>query len=538
MTPGCASSIFRRPRVLFAGLLAALLVLAAAGAVARASLPFAGSGEHLWLVLPGGEQTIAVLHRGPGDDPGLRQVKEARGRIAPRGIAADGNRLTLVYRDGTLQSLAARPGRVPESWQYDPSPGKPLPDGVTLRAFAGSARRPWALVRATDPDVLAELDGTEASADRSAEAQSADRLLTLRQGNWRRAELPDDWPGRAAAHLVVLGEGRARTPLLLAVLPDELRTWHRADGAWQGRSYPLPDGARLAVSRVDDQLALAWAQRTDGGRQISLALLRPGRIERIGEVTLPVSSGAEWGLAGGGQRLVVLAAEPARAPDQPLPRLVWAWMGFDGQLLVEPGEVELLDPSPPFWAADMILHVSVVGLAVVLLLLFWRRDPESNQVKLPETQQLAPLARRTVAALVDLAPFIALVMFIYQLDLRELLLVRWPGGSGQMGGWESMAPGLVVIGPFLVYVTVAELIFARTVGKLVAGLRVTDLRGSRPRWWQLLVRNLLKGFDLIVWLLLILVVIGPYRQRLGDLLARTIVTAPAPPPVQEEASSE
>ena len=70
----------------------------------------------------------------------------------------------------------------------------------------------------------------------------------------------------------------------------------------------------------------------------------------------------------------------------------------------------------------------------------------------------------------------------------------------------------------------------------VTGLRTTALDGSRPKRWQLLVRGLLKTLELVmsVWLLLILPVIAPHRQRLGDLVGRTVVVSDAPPAEGDE----
>ena len=45
---------------------------------------------------------------------------------------------------------------------------------------------------------------------------------------------------------------------------------------------------------------------------------------------------------------------------------------------------------------------------------------------------------------------------------------------------------------------------------------------------QIVIRGVLKTFDLIAYPLLILMIISPYRQRLGDMVAQTVVVAKAP----------
>ncbi len=91
--------------------------------------------------------------------------------------------------------------------------------------------------------------------------------------------------------------------------------------------------------------------------------------------------------------------------------------------------------------------------------------------------------------------------------------------------------GAVVIAVFVTHTTLTELVLARTLGKAIVGLRTTTLTGTRPKAWQLLVRGLLKSLDLLpgAWLLLLLPVNAPHRQRLGDLVGRTVVVTDVPP---------
>jgi len=127
-------------------------------------------------------------------------------------------------------------------------------------------------------------------------------------------------------------------------------------------------------------------------------------------------------------------------------------------------------------------------------------------------------------------------MYYFDLSFEQILL-RWPG-NGLAMTLEQMAPGAMVIGVFVGHTTLTELVIARTLGKVLLGLKTVSLNGSRPKAWQLLVRGLLKILDLIpgAWLLLMLPVISPHRQRLGDLVARTVVVSPVAQP--DEKSGE
>jgi uncharacterized RDD family membrane protein YckC len=76
--------------------------------------------------------------------------------------------------------------------------------------------------------------------------------------------------------------------------------------------------------------------------------------------------------------------------------------------------------------------------------------------------------------------------------------------------------------------TLSELAWGRTVGKAMVGGRVIALSGGPPRPKQVLVRNLFKALALAVPPLALLVLLNPNRQRLGDLVAGTVVVADEP----------
>ncbi len=206
-------------------------------------------------------------------------------------------------------------------------------------------------------------------------------------------------------------------------------------------------------------------------------------------------------------------------------------MNLQGQVTGKP--TPLTEPSPEGMGpmADYVMLVAVLVLAMLLLLLFWRQDARQMPLVLPKELVLASLMRRTAAGLLDLVPAAVVTLLLYHINLKELGY-RWPG-MGEAGTWSEIAPGLCTIAIFVAHTLLTELVFARSLGKMLMGLRVTTLNGERPRLWQLLVRNLLKSFDLLAPLLLVLIALGPYRQRLGDLVARTVVVEPTPPEEEE-----
>ena len=137
---------------------------------------------------------------------------------------------------------------------------------------------------------------------------------------------------------------------------------------------------------------------------------------------------------------------------------------------------------------------------------------------------LAGLGSRFVAFLLDFTlQVIALVAFI-------LIVLSALHGSG------TATSGLVVAGAFTLFVLVdfigyfifCEMLFnGRTLGKRAAGLRVVRVGGQPVGFWSSLLRNILRlidmqlGFSYVVGSVLILAT--NQNQRLGDLLANTIV---------------
>ncbi len=226
--------------------------------------------------------------------------------------------------------------------------------------------------------------------------------------------------------------------------------------------------------------------------------------------------------------IVQIAPLADTAGDAPArPALRWVRMNLLGETVTPATDLEIERLSIYDVAGGSVVLVSVLVLATVMMLLFWRRDPRLNQVVLPDDLALAGFIRRVGAGAIDLAPGVLGVMYAYGIGFEELL-ARRPGSAVAMT-WEAMEPGAIAIAVFLVHTTLTEMGSARTLGKLCVGLRVTSLDGGRPKAWQTLVRGVLKAFDLIAWLLLILPLIGPFRQRLGDMVARTVVVQKAVP---------
>jgi uncharacterized RDD family membrane protein YckC len=88
----------------------------------------------------------------------------------------------------------------------------------------------------------------------------------------------------------------------------------------------------------------------------------------------------------------------------------------------------------------------------------------------------------------------------------------------------------------LIYYFLCEALTAQTVGKRVLGLRVMQRDGSAPTVNQVSVRTVLRLIDHSPLGLIVMLLSGKRRQRIGDLLAGTTV-GPAVGPVPKPAGS-
>lgn len=97
-----------------------------------------------------------------------------------------------------------------------------------------------------------------------------------------------------------------------------------------------------------------------------------------------------------------------------------------------------------------------------------------------------------------------------------------------LGNETYRATLAVWLGLLVAYFPVTEMLFGKTVGKLVTGTRVVDEAGRRPSFLQALVRTLFRLIEVNPVLAGgipagIAVIASRGKQRLGDMVARTYV---------------
>ncbi|MEM1109491.1 MAG: RDD family protein [Planctomycetota bacterium] len=407
----------------------------------------------------------------------------------------------------------------------------------------------------------------------SAAAAPVDRLLVLESGYWRLVTLPEAWPTNRPTRLITPARPGDPPTLLvkgarddgdLAVTVfrpsqieqdtssnsdnDEEVDTAKAPLAWSTTTLQLPAAGGVTGLRVRGQLLLVQNIPTDQAFAAQVWAVRGDRLTSIGKSTLADSDGVPpqglWstvdygdavGLLAGprGVAEAVVKADETEAEQPPGPTLTA--VDLNGRPTLAPVQLEVKSISPLARTADTLLLLAVAVVSTVLLFSFWRRDPTTNNLELSEDQAVADLLRRGLAGLIDIAPGLWVAATVFGLPYEELY-DRWPGRSAG-ATWDTMLPGLLAVGVVVGHTLVLELATGRSLGKWATGLRVVTLSGDRPKPWQIVARCLLKSFDLIAYLLLLLPVISPLRQRLGDIVARTVVVAKAPPIEDEEGGS-
>lgn len=154
------------------------------------------------------------------------------------------------------------------------------------------------------------------------------------------------------------------------------------------------------------------------------------------------------------------------------------------------------------------------------------QPPDTFRVQTADNVSLgyttAGVGSRMVAQLIDNA--IALVLVFAVVDVL-MTAGASTASSAQGAGW---AAGAAVGAGFLAYFgyfLVAELLSGgRTPGKAVMGLRVVRLDGSAADFSAVLVRNLVRIVDVLVFYAGLLVMFfNPLSRRLGDMAAGTVV---------------
>jgi uncharacterized RDD family membrane protein YckC len=76
----------------------------------------------------------------------------------------------------------------------------------------------------------------------------------------------------------------------------------------------------------------------------------------------------------------------------------------------------------------------------------------------------------------------------------------------------------------VVYSLLCEIMYNRTLGKYIMGLKVRTINGDKPSTYQIILRNVLRIIDHGIFFGVALIFFTKKHQRIGDIFSKTIVS--------------
>jgi len=403
-------------------------------------------------------------------------------------------------------------------------------------------------------------------------------------GEWQRTpDWPFEWAPAAActvgADVWVFGaemDGEQSQLRAARLRADDKDAWGRPEAIEAALALPEP-ASDLDVIVLEDRAVVFWHQPTESGNAIWTAAFDGTAWAEASQADAPYESndftvaahdGAAWLFCRErGKRLtesrpLMSMVQQGDAWSQPVPladaRDSWLDFTFDLEAVSYDGALhvfratmshlvlhrmrdgrweepqELFEPPP--WAIYrtwwLLLNVAA-GLCLLpfVVVAAFRGRSQGRVVRLltGKTAPTASWGRRVAALLIDFF----MVEGIYNAGSVVF-------GAAKGGGMEDL---LVVVGGHLVvffaYFLVCESLSGQTLGKWGLNIMVVDGTGNRATFQRVLIRNLLRPwlpFFPVAYLVgSILVLVTPRSQRLGDLLAGTLVIElPRPEPAKRE----
>ena len=561
------SNIFQllRWRVLAAAFLMAFfgtpgISAAMAADDAEPGLLAASGGRHVFLIRPGG--TVAagfeLMHLDAEVGPGVAQTVTRLPR-QPEAIAADGDRCWVVLPPFD----AVRPQREVVSFRVVLNPATKLwfaepvgrfdvlpvlPQDPVLAGITATEDEPFAVTLPSQKSARGisrdrkSIPGAEASVasppSERAEPDSEDLVEGLGTGfliapperwRWTNVAMPRGFENAVAA---VVGKGgeSGRTRAFVAWTSDgsewSLSSLSGVD--WSTSVLPLDAGVRPIGIVESEGGVLLVSQTIDSEAGVSLDYIRlladqaPTmlRLARIPADRLAIPP-AVVGTSMGPWLLDVDEEEIRILPVDPLSGA----LGASVRPVDETGEFSLLH-----YPLTGIVMVSSLIAALLLRPLIERAPKEPVAGLRP-----LPIPRRLAALCIDFIPGAMITVLVFEIDPGQFV------ESFRTGDPETALPAVVAVFVTATIAGVAEVFFARSIGKALVGGQVTALDGSSASMVQRGLRATLKLVVLLLPPLGFLVFIDPVGRGMSELLSRTCVAArpasEAPPAGSDEGDS-
>lgn len=513
-----------------AGAIAAAALL---GAGARADLPgtipLAASGDgHIWWVVkseqPGtktqgvattaGAVTFALMHHA-SDEPAPSERLVMRFPLEPVALACEGSRVVVVSRSesGTrefiLSMFAARNEAVGH-WFTLPRgspiviPALPVEGEVRGLAIANDTLAALVRVRRTDP-------------------RAAERYwfgtVSCESGpgwGWKESALPElDLSER----VTLFARGGAFAAL--GVRSGAATLSMLRDGAWSSESIrredgPLASRAVLGAFEVAKRTAVVERALVDGGgSRIRVGFLRDKTVQPWAEFAEPARP---WALGSfGSQSIVLELGDRSRGVARSL--------AFSADAPADPVEL-----SPPGFASGSWIHLPIIGILSVALVLaaiifgsdaYLERRGLATVAGAPgpaRTVRGATLSARSTAILIDMLPGLVAFWFLFRGNPLDLL--RIPAFQTDLA---ASVPALFVFATGWLAATIGDLLFGRSMGKRIVGLRIISARGGDASLGRRTLRSLASAIVMASPLVMLIALLNPRGDGPAEMISGTAV---------------
>lgn len=540
--------------------LAIVLLLFATGLVrgeawSASRVLVSGSDEFIWVVgasdATGKALPLVQIWKGrTGPGAAAPSLSQSLPPISgnPLCIAADGRgALRVLYSDLTQCDYFAEKPLAPGPKWLSQSQRAPA-------AWCGDAIEPvvYALVTTAsippEPSVTSR-DSSEDNADDLLEPVAAAApmpstaycLLKLHNGAWSRLDGPSSLTKANRAWLCARS---GRVGLFSEF--DEAISFVEFNGTTWGETFDVPSAGKIQG---------AWAGYGSAGAVLIVAV---GRSEDRCEIKLlSANEAGEWRVGATlRENLEFLEIDASRydvgfARD----RIIMARASASGGVEFASTEIDGSEPvrfeplsmvrpevSPRGTIQETI--ALVVGLSVLTFVMWTRRQQLALPATVPQGLQIAAVWRRIMATMIDVAPAAFMVVPWMMKAVPELSsgmsweeiqkLIDQPSVQAKLLPIEISA--VMVYG---IWCWVWELFTRATPGKMLFGCRVLGIDGNAATARQVMLRNvcriLMVGIGPSGWIITIMMMgmLSRNRQRVGDLLAFTVVVEDAPSPVED-----
>lgn len=460
-----------------------------------------GSGENVWLA------------RLITDDQGSSPSTEIDARLGMRGrwrllTQIGAHALDLSSDEGDFLLLLEN-----GDWMLGGGLGKPLPANAKMLSLAGGSQGIWAIGLVPG--------GIKALARHPATTQST-RPATAVSPSIEPAEpvlfrqVKSTWEPQSAlpGELVLsLTDG---TVSMLAADQGVTLAIVRKDGQVATGTYLLKSGWNLEPLLHTEGGMVEASLLNFNGHTILWTAPRqgPGSFYRLseGHWGKPIPLVAAGDISGISVRAVAVASERLRLFYVQADKLFEQQFDDAGKAVGTPAAIDLRQPD--MRSMRILNLVMMVALTLVVIGSMRRRNTTVPDLE-GRAARIAPLSVRLIAGVVDALPYlVGGVMAV----LSSEDPVAHPFDRVMLPYWI----GLVI---YTLHPLITEVFFGRSVGKMLFGLRVESLDGTRPTRGALVMRNLIRIVEVLTLFPLVLVFYSPLRQRLGDVVARTIVTS-------------